>query len=126
MLKHALPLTVLQYRRDRLLARRVQGLLSAHAAEKHDAAAVARRLHLSTRSLHRHLREEGTSLQALKDEVRRDRAVELLSRTERPVKQVALAVGFGDEKSFARAFRAWTGETPTAYRKKAAVLSRAT
>jgi AraC-like DNA-binding protein len=119
MLRHALPLTVLQYRRDRLLVARVRRLLSDRPAEKHDAETVARRLHLSPRSLHRHLREEGSSLQALKDEVRRDRAVELLCRTERPVKQVATAVGYEDEKSFARAFRGWTGASPSAYRRKA-------
>lgn len=121
MLQHALPLTVLQYRRDRLLVQRVRRLLAEHPAERHDAAAVARRLHLSTRSLHRHLREEGASLQALKDEVRRDRAVELLCRNGKPVKQVALEAGFADEKSFARAFRAWTGRTPSAYRRSAAL-----
>jgi AraC-like DNA-binding protein len=120
MLKHALPLTVLQYRRDRLLVQRVRRILSERPAERHDAVTIARRLHLSARSLHRNLREEGASLQGIKDEVRRERAVELLCRTERPVKQVALAVGFGDEKSFARAFRAWTGESPSGYRRRLA------
>jgi AraC-like DNA-binding protein len=118
MLQHALPLTVLQYRRDRLLVQRVRRLLTEHPGDAHDAGEVARHLHLSTRSLHRHLREEGASLQALKDEVRRGRAVELLCRTERPVKQIAHAVGFADEKAFARAFKAWTGETPRAYRRR--------
>jgi AraC-like DNA-binding protein len=120
MLQHALPLTVLQYRRDRLLVQRVRRLLSDHLAEMNEASVIARRLHLSTRSLHRHLSQEGASLQGLKDEVRRDRAVELLSRTEKPVKQVALAVGFASEKSFARAFREWTGRSPRAYRRRAA------
>ncbi|HET8538775.1 MAG TPA: AraC family transcriptional regulator [Anaeromyxobacter sp.] len=120
MLRHALPLTVLQYRRDRLLVARVRRFLADHPGDAHDAGDVARHLHLSTRSLHRHLREEGASLQALKDEVRRERAVELLCRTERPVKQVARAVGFADEKAFARAFKAWTGETPRAYRRRGA------
>lgn len=119
MLKRALPLTVRQYTRDRLLVQRVRTLLAQHAAEANDADAVARQLHLSTRSLHRHLREEGASLQALKDEVRRERAVELLCRTQKPVKQVALAVGFGDEKSFARAFKAWTGRSPREFRRSA-------
>jgi AraC-like DNA-binding protein len=118
MLKHALPLTVLQYRRDRLLVERVRRLLAARPGEALDGVAVARHLHLSTRSLHRHLKGEGASLQGLKDEVRRERAVELLSRTETPVKQVALAVGFSDEKAFARAFKAWTGETPGECRRR--------
>jgi AraC-like DNA-binding protein len=119
MLQHALPLTVLQYRRDRLLVQRVRRLLAEHPGESNDADAVARHLHLSTRSLHRHLRDEGASLQGLKDEVRRERAVELLCRTEKPVKQVALAVGFADEKAFARAFKGWTGETPRDFRRRA-------
>jgi AraC-like DNA-binding protein len=118
MLKRALPLTVLAYRRDRLLAQRVRRFLSEHPAERHGADDVARKLHLSPRSLHRHLAEEGTSLQALKDEVRRARATELLARTDRPVKEIAGAVGFADEKSFSRAFRGWTGRSPLAFRKR--------
>jgi len=62
------------------------------------------------------LREEGASLQALKDEVRRQRAIELLQRTQRPIKQVAQAVGFVNEKSFIRAFKAWTGISPGEWR----------
>ena len=120
MLQNALPLTVLQYRRDRLLVQRVRRLLAERPGEALDADAIARHLHLSNRSLHRHLRDEGASLQGLKDEVRRERAVELLCRTEKPVKQVALAVGFADEKAFARAFKAWTGETPRDCRRRAA------
>jgi AraC-like DNA-binding protein len=120
MLQNALPLTVLQYRRDRLLVQRVRRLLAERPGEALDADAIARHLHLSTRSLHRHLRDEGASLQGLKDEVRRERAVDLLCRTEKPVKQVALAVGFADEKAFARAFKAWTGETPRDCRRRAA------
>lgn len=118
MLQHALPLTVLPYRRDRLLVRRVRALFAADPATMHDAESVARALHVSARSLHRHLREEGASLQGLKDDVRRDRAIELLCRTQRPVKQVARAVGFESEKSFSRAFRGWTGRSPRQVRRE--------
>ena len=117
MLQRALPLTVLQYRRDRLLVRRVRELLRGDAERIRTAGDLARHLHLSVRTLHRQLREEGASLQALKDEARRDLAVELLLRTDRSVKQVARAAGFESEKSFARAFRAWTGRTPVEVRR---------
>jgi len=50
--------------------------------------------------------------------VRQEQAMHLLRRTARPVKQVAQAVGFRSEKSFARAFRDWTGESPAEYRRK--------
>jgi AraC-like DNA-binding protein len=126
MLKHALPLTVRQYRSDRLLVERVKRLLAEDAGSVLDADTIAPRLCLSIRSLHRHLKQEGASLQALKDEVRRDRALDLLSRTERPLKQVARAVGFADEKSFSRAFKAWTGATPRAFRLAGAVAPHRT
>lgn len=116
MLARALSLTVLQYRRDRLLVQRVRQVLAAEPESMVTAEAVAARLHLSSRSLHRQLREEGAALQELKDEVRRGRAVELLQRTDRPVKQVARDVGFRNEKSFARAFRQWTGLAPGVFR----------
>jgi AraC-like DNA-binding protein len=74
-------------------------------------------LNLSPRSLHRQLKEEGTSLQVLKDEVRHERAIELLQRTHKPIKQVAESAGFQNEKSFIRAFKLWTGQTPAAFRE---------
>ncbi|MFN3376110.1 MAG: AraC family transcriptional regulator [Burkholderiaceae bacterium] len=124
MLQNALPLTVLQYRRDRLLVQRVRQLLAApqaghpiQALPQHSAESLAALLHVSPRTLHRQLKEEGATLQGLKDEVRRARAVELLQRTQRPIKQVAEAAGFGNEKSFIRAFKAWTGHSPAEFRK---------
>ena len=119
MLQRALPLTVLQYRRDRLLVQRVRHALAADPSAAHSADALAERLHLSPRTLHRQLKEEGASLQALKDEVRRERAIALLHRTDRPIKQVAHEAGFGNDKSFIRAFRGWTGQSPAEFRRSA-------
>ncbi|OYD55146.1 AraC family transcriptional regulator [Thauera propionica] len=116
MLQRALPLTVLQYRRDRLLVHSVAQILVADAAAAHTAEDVAAQLNTSVRTLHRQLKEEGVSLQRLKNEARRERAIKLLLQTRKPVKQVAAAVGFDSEKSFARAFREWTGVAPSAYR----------
>lgn len=118
MLKRALPLTVLQYRRDRLLVQRVRQALIAQPADTHSADDLATLLAMSSRTLHRQLKEEGASLQSLKDEVRRLRAQELLLRTERPIKQLAQATGFKNEKSFIRAFRGWTGLSPTEFRRQ--------
>jgi AraC-like DNA-binding protein len=66
--------------------------------------------------LHRQLQEEGATLQGLKDRVRQRVAQEALLRTDRPVKQVAVAAGFQNEKAFARAFKQWTGLSPQAFR----------
>ncbi|WP_243855359.1 AraC family transcriptional regulator [Aquabacterium sp. A08] len=118
MLQHALPLLVQPYRRDRLLVDRARRLLRTEPEHTHNAESLAARLHVSARTLHRQLQEQGHSLQALKDAVRRERATELLLRTRQPVKQVAQAAGFQSEKSFIRAFKGWTGQTPAAYRRQ--------
>jgi AraC-like DNA-binding protein len=118
MLQRALPLTVLQYRRDRLLVENVRQLLRRAPEAALTAEHVAGRLHLSVRTLHRQLKEEGASLQDLKDEARREHAVGLLQTTTRPIKQIAAAVGFASEKSFARAFKHWTGQSPLEFRDR--------
>ena len=123
MLQRALPLTVLPYRRDRLLVQRVRQTLAAHPAQTHSADTLAALLNVSPRTLHRQLKEEGASLQALKDEVRRARALELLLRSHRPIKQVAEAAGFQNEKSFMRAFRSWTGQSPAQFRRSGPSLA---
>ncbi|MCK0511005.1 AraC family transcriptional regulator [Aromatoleum buckelii] len=125
MLRRALPLTVLQYRRDRLLVQRVRHLLRERLDEGATAETLAERLHLSPRTLHRQLEEEGASVQQLKDEARRERAVDLLNRTNRSIKQIALATGFRNEKSFSRAFRQWTGDSPTAFRSRVVAATSA-
>ncbi|EGI76450.1 AraC family transcriptional regulator [Hylemonella gracilis ATCC 19624] len=130
MLQRALPLTVRPYRRDRLLGQQVREALRAPPAKPlggasagidsaHTAHALAARLHISARTLHRQLQAEGLTLQTLKDEARRSQAEDLLRRTQRAIKQVALATGFRNEKSFARAFRAWTGQSPSEFRRQA-------
>ena len=118
MLQRALPLTVLQYRRDRLLVQQVRQALAAYPEQAHRADGIAALLNISARTLHRQLKEEGASLQALKDEVRFERARDLLNRSDKPVKQVAAAAGFRNEKSFIRAFRQWSGVPPTEFRAR--------
>lgn len=115
MLARALPLMVRPYRRDRLLALRVRQLLQHDLG--HTAESLAAALALSTRSLHRQLAAEHSSVQALKNEQRQARALHLLGRTHRPIKQIAREAGFAHEKSFARAFRSWVGQSPEQYRQ---------
>lgn len=123
MLQKALLLTVLQYKRDRLLVDRVKSLLRAHmrapanAVGLPNAEVLADALHISSRTLHRQLREEGASLQQIKDDVRREKAIDLIRRTNRPLKQIAHLAGFRSEKSFSRAFREWTGVPPGSFQR---------
>ncbi len=117
MLQRALVLTVRPYRCDRLLVEKVRQTLAEHPAHSRNADDLAAWLNLSPRTLHRQLKEEGASLQALKDSVRRETAMDLLLRTTRPIKQIAAESGFQNEKSFMRAFKGWTGRTPEAFRQ---------
>jgi AraC-like DNA-binding protein len=117
MLQRALPLTVRQYRRDRLLVEQVRQVLATPVGATSGASGIAALLNMSARTLHRQLKDEGASLQQLKDEIRSARARDLLHRSNKPVKQVAAAVGFRNEKSFIRAFRSWTGASPAEFRR---------
>lgn len=116
MLQRALSLTVRQYRRDRLLVQGVRRLLRQQTDHAATAEHVARQLNVSVRTLHRQLHEEDASLQRIKDEIRQERAIELLHRSRQPIKQIAAQVGFQSEKSFVRAFKSWTGTSPGAFR----------
>lgn len=119
MLQRALPLTVLPYRRDRLIVERVRQMLREPESRFAGAEEIAAALALSTRTLHRRLAEDGASLRDLKEEARVDIARLALARGRASIKRVAHAAGFHNEKSFARAFRNWTGMTPSAYRAQA-------
>ncbi|KQP14227.1 AraC family transcriptional regulator [Pseudorhodoferax sp. Leaf267] len=119
MLQRALPLIVLPWRRDRLLVQQVRQVLRERPEDARNASELAQLLATSARTLHRQLRDEGATLQGLKDEHRREHAQELLLRTRQPIKQVAARVGFRNKKSFARAFKNWTGQSPGQFRDAA-------
>ena len=70
---------------------------------------------MSPQTLRRHLREEGTSFQELKDHLRRDLAIYQLG-SDLPIQRIAERLGFSEPSAFHRAFKKWTGLTPGAYR----------
>jgi AraC-like DNA-binding protein len=107
------------YRRDRALSLRVREHLRAALPEHLPLPALARRLFLSPRTLHRRLEEEGTSFRAIKDGLRRDLAIDWLSKTTRPLGRIGADLGFADAAAFYRAFTAWTGSGPREYRRRA-------
>ncbi len=85
-----------------------------------NAAFVASRLQTSARTLARRLEAEGTSFYSIVDESRRARALELIHEPLRTLDEIAQSTGFAHGESFHRAFRRWTGKTPTEYRNHAA------
>jgi AraC-like DNA-binding protein len=77
---------------------------------------VAEALKMSRRTLQRHLAGEGVSFQQLTDGVRRELACRWLHKGERPIGEVAFLLGYTEMSAFFRAFKRWTGATPTEYR----------
>ncbi|GAA0784224.1 AraC family transcriptional regulator [Marinobacterium sediminicola] len=78
---------------------------------------VSAELHMTSRTLRRKLTDEGTSFQELKDGVRRDTAIHLLSQSSLPISQISRRLGFSEPAAFTRAFKQWTGVSPSLYRQ---------
>lgn len=74
--------------------------------------AIAKHLGISARTLRRQLAQHTTNLRQLVDDVRRERADELLTGG-RSVKDVAFELGFSEPSAFSRAYKRWTGKAPT-------------
>jgi AraC-like DNA-binding protein len=73
-------------------------------------------LHLSPRSLRRKLQQSGTTYQSILDAVRLRLATRLLRETREPVSAIAYEIGFESPSHFGRAFKTWTGQSPSSYR----------
>jgi AraC-like DNA-binding protein len=78
--------------------------------------AVAQRLALSKRSLQRHLGDESVSFQDVLNQVRQELAQHYLVNSNISPGEISWLLGFQESNSFVRAFRSWTGKTPSAYR----------
>lgn len=80
------------------------------------AAAVARLFSMHRRTLNRHLRMEGLAFRQAVNEVRFEIACELLANTDMTLSQVAAVLRYSELSAFTRAFRRWSGQTPSAWR----------
>lgn len=106
------------YRRDREMALQLRRLFADALPGTLCHHEAARILHLSPRTLHRRLADEGTSFRAIKDELRRSLAIERLAKTRESIAEIAAELGYGDTSAFFRAFVDWTGTSPTGYRAR--------
>jgi AraC-like DNA-binding protein len=101
--------------RHLLLARMRQGDASV--------ASIARILRLSTRTLQRNLREEKAPFSALVDEVRAEEARRYVIEGKLSFGEMAFRLGFSQQSAFFRAFKRWTGTTPSDLRAVTAARS---
>ena len=82
--------------------------------------AVAKRLHLSERTLQRQLEQESATFKVLYDTVRSELSQALLANRALKVETIAQSVGFAEVASFSKAFARWLGCSPTRYRERLA------
>lgn len=108
---------MVKYRDPHNLTSQVRQLLSASGPDSWpDASDMARQLCMSVATLRRRLGEEGQNFQAIKDSVRKARALQLLANEHATFVDIAISLGFADVSSFYKAFRKWTGIQPGFYR----------
>lgn len=104
---------------DGSLEERVRALVDDHLmAGTSDQTSIARALGMSPRTLQRRLEQEGTSFGRLLEDVRRQRAVQLLALPGLSVGEVAFSLGYTNPRAFYRSFRRWTGCTPSQWRAR--------
>lgn len=77
---------------------------------------ISKQLCMTTRSLRRQLESEGTNFKNLLEEAKRRDAIVLLDNTGIEIQRVANLLGYEDPANFTRAFKSWTGQTPSQYR----------
>lgn len=110
-----------QYRDRTSLIERINRLLRRNLREELPTLeAVAVTFGMTAQTLRRKLRAEGHTYQSLKDELRRDAAVELLVRSDLTLAEIAVSLGFSELSTFHRAFKKWTGLPPGEYRSRRA------
>ena len=81
---------------------------------------IAATLQVPSRTLQRRLAEEGSSLQAEVDHIRKAMAMATLRDRAIPIEEVAFVLGYTEPSTFYRSFKRWTGITPHQYRTAAA------
>jgi len=99
-----------------LIARLKQHLRERLPAGDPSQDDLAQALSLSSRTLQRKLADEGTSFREVLNDTRQGLALDYLRDPRHSISDVAYLLGFAEVSAFTRAFRRWTGQSPTAWR----------
>jgi AraC-like DNA-binding protein/HAMP domain-containing protein len=90
-----------------------RAVLDALPSGKPSATSVAKGLALAPRTLQRKLQEEGTTFQEVSDTVRKELAQQYVQSGEYDLGAVTYLTGFATLSAFSRAYKGWTGRTPS-------------
>jgi AraC-like DNA-binding protein len=77
---------------------------------------VAQKLHMSRQTLYRKLKKEGLVFQELVEEIRQEKALDIIKDKTLSLSEIAFVLGFSELSAFSRAFKRWTGKSPKQYR----------
>ncbi len=113
--RHADALLASLGRSDRLRDRIEAAILPALHEGSLSMDKLARDLAMSRQTLYRRLKAEGETFAGIHDDLRRRMALDYLTARKVSVNETAYLLGFSEASSFVRAFRRWTGQSPTAY-----------
>ncbi len=106
---------------DALSSRIRKHLMQVHPSQWLELNALSQRLNMSEATVQRRLKHEGLSYQQLKNDIRRDTAIEFLTKTEKSIQAISDELNFQDPSAFHRAFKKWTGVSPGTYRSSGEV-----
>ena len=79
---------------------------------------IAKQLCMHERTLNRRLREEGTTFRRELETIRNDLARQMLVNSSLPISRIAESLGYADPTALSRAFKQWSGLTPTEWRAR--------
>jgi len=105
------------------LSHKVSAIFLNNISAPPKLADLANTIGMSPRSLRRRLKDGGTSYQKILDVTRQKLAQSLLQETAEAVASIAYELGFDNPSHFGRAFKGWTGQSPSEYRKHASSLA---
>lgn len=93
-------------------------ILSSLSTQQNGAAAIAEKLGVHERTLHRRLREKGTTYRQELASIQYSIAQQLLADSTMSLTKIANTLGYADETAFSRAFKRWSSMPPTEWRKR--------
>lgn len=78
--------------------------------------AVANNFTITERALQRKLKDEGTTFLQILENVRKSLAISYIEHHNFSIKEVTYILGYNEQSAFLRAFKRWTGKTPSEHK----------
>jgi len=105
-----------RYHRSNLTLQVRQKIIEQLASGRVSQESVADSLVTSLRNLQRNLKKEGASYKELLEDIRRELAAHYMEQAEMSINEITFLLGFSEPANFSRAFKRWTGVSPSAFR----------